>query len=73
MKNWFAGVTPVVVVGVAFQLAARIQPVGWRLLATIAACFILGALYVPKYPVSEISSAEVGRESQARPENRGRR
>lgn len=52
MKKWFAGVAPIVAVGGAFQLAARIQPVGWCLLATIAACFILGALYVPKYPKS---------------------
>lgn len=42
-----------VTVGVAFQLSVAVHPVGWRLLATIGACFILRALYVEKYPKTE--------------------
>lgn len=50
MNKALINIASVVAVGLTFQLAAHVQPFGLRLLATVAAAFVLGALYVPKYP-----------------------
>lgn len=50
-----------VTVGVGFQVAANVEPFGWRLLATIGACFLLRALYVEKYPKAEALKWAVGK------------